>query len=123
MNGRSSLNPNYADAQASYSTFLSLLGRRDQAISEAKRAKQLDPISIRINIGVFITLFMTRQYDQALDILRQMHELDSNHPLTHVYSGYTYAAMGRYPEAIAAYKEGMGPGNIDASLRLYLRYA
>ncbi len=117
------LNPNYADAHASYSTFLSLLGRREQAIGEAKRAKELDPISIRINIGVFITLFMTRQYDQALDILRQMHELDPNHPLTHIYSGYTYAAMGRYPEAIAAYKEGMRLGNIDESLRLYLGYA
>jgi len=31
--------------------------------------------------------------------------------------------MGRYPEAIAAYKEGMRPGNIDESLRLYLGYA
>jgi tetratricopeptide (TPR) repeat protein len=80
------LNPNYADAHASYATFLSLLGRREQAIAEVKRAKELDPISIRINIGVFITLFMARQYDQALDILRQMHELDSNHPLTHIYA-------------------------------------
>ena len=117
------LNPNYADAHASYSTFLSLFGRREQAIAEAKRAKELDPISIRINIGVFITLFMARQYDQALDIIRQMRELDANHPLTHVYSGYTYAALGRYAEAIAAYKEGIRPGIVDTSLRLYLGYA
>jgi len=31
--------------------------------------------------------------------------------------------MGRYPEAIAAYKEGMRLGDTDASLRIYLGYA
>nr|ART37369.1 E55 [uncultured bacterium] len=117
------LNPNYADAHASYGTFLSLFGRCEQAIAEAKRAKELDPISIGINIGVFGALFNCRQYDQALEILKQMHELEPNHPLTHIYTGYTYASMGRYPEAIAAYKAGVGPGDPEVSEAIYLGYA
>lgn len=119
------LNPNYALGHASYAVFLAVVSRRGQAASAAQRAKELDPVSIRINIWVFNALFLSRRYDDALNILREMIELDPNHPLTQYYFGGTYMAMGRYQEAINACEEsiklgGTGPGG---KVNLGLAYA
>lgn len=117
------VNPNYAQAHATYSVFLSVTGRPEEAIAEARRAKELDPLSIRIDIWVFNTLFFARRYDEARDVLKQMRELDANHPLILYYFAATSAAMGQYPEAIAAYKEGMRLGDDGTSARIYLGHA
>jgi DNA-binding winged helix-turn-helix (wHTH) protein/TolB-like protein/Tfp pilus assembly protein PilF len=116
------LSPNYAEAHAYYSGFLSLLRRHEEAFAEARRAKELDPFSLRIDIWVFNSFYQGRQFDRALDILRQMRELEPNHPLTAAYAGYAYEAMGRYTEAVAAYEEGIrlsGP-EASASDRIFL---
>jgi tetratricopeptide (TPR) repeat protein len=96
------------------------MGRHEQAIASARRAKELDPLSIRVDIAAFNTLYFARRYEQALGILRQMRELDPEHPLTRTYFGYVYAAMGNFPEAIAAYKEATKLGDNTTSGRIYL---
>ena len=117
------VNPNYAQGYASYSVFLSMMGRHEEAIAEARRAKELDPLSIRIDIWVFNTLFFARRYDEAREVLKQMRELDAHHPLILYYVAQTSIATGQYTEAIAAYKEGIKLGDDTASTRIYLGHA
>jgi predicted Zn-dependent protease len=96
------------------------MGRHEQAAGEAKRAKELDPVSIRTNIWVYNTYLIGRRYDQALEILNQMNELDPNHPLRQIYVGGLATAMGRYAEAIEAFKNVNKLGDNSPSIRIYL---
>ena len=65
------------------------------------------------------TYLFSRRYDQEFDVLKQLRELEPNHPLTQYYLGLTYAAMGRYPEAIIALKESNRQG-VGSSAQTYL---
>jgi tetratricopeptide (TPR) repeat protein len=46
------LNPNYATAHDWYSGLLLVLGQKDEALLESKRAIELDPLSLSINSGL-----------------------------------------------------------------------
>src|SRR5207244_439535 len=66
------LNPNYADVHHSYSRFLASLGRVAEARAELKRAQELDPLSllVQVNAGERIEFlsaleFSTRFRDAA----------------------------------------------------------
>jgi tetratricopeptide (TPR) repeat protein len=65
------LNPNSASAHFDYSMYLEKIGRNDQAIAEAKRMLEIDPLSPFAVIAVGIRCFTARQYDQAIELLRE----------------------------------------------------
>jgi len=54
--------------------------------------------------------------------LKQALELDQNHPNTHLWLGYTYAAKGMYEEAIAEYQQviKLGISADNPSVQIYL---
>jgi TolB-like protein/Tfp pilus assembly protein PilF/tRNA A-37 threonylcarbamoyl transferase component Bud32 len=95
------LNPNYATAHHWYAGQLSAVGRHVEAIKEIKKARQLDPLSPRINAVVGLTLYWARQYDLAIEELNKALELNPNDPLTHGVLGAIYLQKGRNQEAIA----------------------
>jgi serine/threonine-protein kinase len=43
------LDPRNADAHSYYATLLSITGRHAEALAEAKLARELDPLNLRIN--------------------------------------------------------------------------
>ncbi len=96
------LNPGYANAHHLYALFLSGFGRPVEAIAEIKKARELDPLSIRINANVGLVFYMGREYDQALEELRKALELDPNDVASHVYLGLVYSHKGMHEEAITA---------------------
>src|SRR6266540_3742401 len=58
------LNPNAAIPHQYYAFCLATLGRFDEAVSESKRALELDPLSLFINRSAGTVLYCARQYDQ-----------------------------------------------------------
>src|SRR5215470_14304247 len=60
------LNPNYATAHQLRAEFLSVQGRHEEAIAEAKRALELDPLSIIINRILGDVYLQARRYDEAI---------------------------------------------------------
>src|SRR5262249_11183410 len=50
------LNPNLADAHWNYARDLTATGRLDEAVVEARRAVQLDPVSVFANYGLGLAL-------------------------------------------------------------------
>src|SRR5262249_15636466 len=59
------LSPSSARAHGGYSDFLSNMRRHDQAISEAKRAVEVDPLFLNWSANLAYVLYFARQCDQA----------------------------------------------------------
>jgi len=70
------LNPSFADARVSFSALLTGLGRFDEAVAEAKRAQELDPLSVVAGQTLGYRLYYAKQYDRALLQFRRTLELD-----------------------------------------------
>ncbi|MFQ5926898.1 MAG: tetratricopeptide repeat protein, partial [Terriglobia bacterium] len=101
------LNPNYAKAHEWYGQYLTAMGRHEEAIAEAKRAQELDPLSLIINTSVGWTFYFARQYDQAIEQYRKTLEMDPNFVETRFGLRYAYLRKGMYDEAIAEWQREM----------------
>ena len=101
------LNPTYAIAHQQYGLALVCMGRCEAAIAEAKRALELDPLSLPINAGLGATFYFARQYDQAIEQLRKALELDANFILTNSWLGLSYVQKSMHKEAIAEFEEAL----------------
>ena len=99
------LNPSYPTAHHWYSILLGDLKRFDEALAESRRAEELDPLSLMINLNVGMTLFYIRQYDQAINQCKRTIELDPNFPWSYYIIGWTYEAQGKFEEAIKQYQK------------------
>ena len=99
------LNANDAIAHQFYSIYLRVLKRFDEAMAEAKKAQELDPLSLSINTSVGSLFYFARQYDQAIEQLSKTLELDPNFVMAHFYLGWAFEQKGMYEEAIAAFQK------------------
>ncbi len=93
------INPNYATARQWYSTFLELTGRPEEAVAEAVRAQELDPLSLIINDSLGARLLNARKYDRALEQLRKTLDIDQNFAQAHHTLGDTCLQLGMFEEA------------------------
>lgn len=94
------LNPNYGTAHQWYAFDLAALGRMDEAVSEVKRARQVDPLSLIINTDVAEILYYAHRYDDALKQGRATVEMDPNFPFAHNMLARIYAQKQMFSEAI-----------------------
>jgi serine/threonine protein kinase/Tfp pilus assembly protein PilF len=95
------LNPNSANAHLWYGDFLSNTGRLDDGMRETKRAKDLDPPSLIINTKLGWQFYLSSQYDQAVEQLRKVLEIDQKFaPARRILEG-VYSQMGKQKEAVA----------------------
>jgi TolB-like protein/DNA-binding winged helix-turn-helix (wHTH) protein/Tfp pilus assembly protein PilF len=94
------LNPNYSTAHEWYAIFLQSRGQFDEALSEIDRALERDPLSLTIRADRGWILYTARRYDEAINELRQIQEMDSTFPVSY-FLVLAYAKKGMYEEAIA----------------------
>jgi serine/threonine protein kinase/tetratricopeptide (TPR) repeat protein len=106
------LNPDNADARGYYSWFLPIMGRGDEAVAEAKRGLQTDPLSTGLNGNLGSVFVFTHQWDKAIEQLRTSIDLDPNYWFDHYFLGRAYEQKRRFPEAIAAFKQGISLGGV-----------
>jgi tetratricopeptide (TPR) repeat protein len=100
------LNPNYVGAHLVYSQYLAAVGQPDEAVTEIRRAQELDPLSPFINSNVIWILYLARQYDQAIEQGRKAIEMDPTYFIPYVNLGAAYEQKGMYEEAIAEFQKG-----------------
>jgi len=101
------LNPNNSEALGYYSWFLAPMGRKDEALAQAKRSQQADPLSTMANLFVGSVLVFNRQWDPAIGQLRSAIELDPTFWFDHCFLGRAYEPKGRLPEAIAEFQRAL----------------
>ncbi|HEY0347590.1 MAG TPA: TIR domain-containing protein [Pyrinomonadaceae bacterium] len=95
------LNSNDADTHWFYAHLLSNTGRHAEALSEIRRAKEIDPLSLRINANEGQFLLHAGRTDEALASLQKTFELDSNFWLAHLFASSAYIEKGMFDEGIA----------------------
>ena len=94
------LNPQYATAHEWYAIYLWAMGRFDEAIAEAERARELDPLSLIINTVVGIAYYIARRYDESIANHKKALEMDPNFLLANTYITMPYVDVGKYDDAV-----------------------
>jgi eukaryotic-like serine/threonine-protein kinase len=105
-------NPDYAMAHYWYSQLLIITGRFQEAVSESKRARDLDPSSSIVNVNVGRSLFFARDYTGAIEHLATMLNNNSHDTRARYVLGYVYQQAGMYEEALKIFKEGYSTDKI-----------
>jgi serine/threonine-protein kinase len=103
------INPGDAQAHNWYSGLLSAAGRHEQAIAEARKAAELDPLSIAIQLNVGVRLYYARRTGEAVESLRRTQDLDPEFSATHYWLGLALQQRGQFQDAIAEYRLVVGP--------------
>src|SRR5207245_1811553 len=98
------LKPNYATAHHWLALGFMTLAQFDPGISEAKRAIELDPLSLIINADCGWVYFNARRYDDAEAQARRTLEMDSRFFLAHYYLGAVLQFKGQIAQAIPEYQ-------------------
>ena len=124
------LDPDDATAHQWHAEMLSYLGGRGaEAVAEANRAHELDPLSPIIRFALSEIYFRNRQYDKALEVSAALRSENPDFPVGVYGNSWAYWAMKKYPESIQAlqqYAKMIGSDNmrefsdaLDAGLRIW----
>jgi tetratricopeptide (TPR) repeat protein len=94
------------------------IGQSDRAIIEAKRAIELDPLSLICNSDLGWIYFNARRYDEAEAQARKTLDMDSRFTVAHYYLGETFQVKGKLTAAIAEYQKAFELNNDPFSLAM-----
>ena len=98
------LDPSYVTARSWYSGYLGLIGRTNEGIVEAERARALDPLSLIGTYQVGLLHYLARHYDEAEEFALKTLEIDANFPSGRRLLGQVFAARGRHAEALVEFQ-------------------
>jgi len=102
------LNPNYATAHHWFgNSLLAAIGDFDRSIAEMKRAVELDPLSIAINVDLGVSYYYAGRYQDGIVQIRKALDLDANSYYVHSNLGEVLELSGDLPGAIAEYEKSV----------------
>jgi serine/threonine protein kinase/tetratricopeptide (TPR) repeat protein len=99
--GALDLNPNYPTGRQWYSNFLQRMGRLDESLVEIKRALELDPLSLIINVSLASVYSDRKEVDRAIEQSRKTLELDPGFAQGQWMLGICLQQKGMLEEAVA----------------------
>jgi TolB-like protein/Flp pilus assembly protein TadD len=94
------LEPNLAIAHAYRAQGLQALGRREDALAEARRALELDPFSVGTCQILGTVYLYDRRYDEAIEQYERALEIDPTSPFPLGNLGLAYVQKGLYEKGI-----------------------
>jgi tetratricopeptide (TPR) repeat protein len=101
------LNDRYAPAHLFHAWYFLATDSVNAAISEGRRAVDLDPFSALNNTRLVGFLFFGRRYTEALDQGRKTFERDSSFVALRQELARVYVQLGRCPEALAVLEHSL----------------
>jgi serine/threonine protein kinase/Tfp pilus assembly protein PilF len=96
--------PNYVHAHEWRAAFFVGSGNFEAGVREIKFAEQLDPLSLRTKTLTAWTLYQARRFEEALEVARQIIELDKNYPQGYAQIGNNLLALKRAREAVSNFQ-------------------
>jgi serine/threonine protein kinase/tetratricopeptide (TPR) repeat protein len=117
------LDPNHAEAHGLYSIYLRTMHRFDEALREAERADQLDPLSTNQKFLIALLHYYARHYDAAAEQYRQLTRTDPDLPGPHLGLYNIYSRTGKESDAIRELQQGLAlQGANDLAAALLSKY-
>lgn len=119
------VNPNNAPSRHWHAFSLAATGRSEEAISEERRALELDPLSLITNRVLGLELYLGRHYDQAIEQEQRTLALEPSYAFAHANLGMALVQKQMYKEGIAECEKelAISPTNPFASADLGHAYA
>lgn len=98
------LNPDLALAHQRFGTYLTFMGRFEEATRHYETALELDPFSLQTNMNLATTYFLRGENERAIGHLTKASELEPNYMPIHFVMGCAYIQQNRLTEAIAEFE-------------------
>lgn len=95
------LHPGYSFTHAHLADYLSIRGRHTEAITQFRRALELDPISPEYNNWFALMLYRARRYDESIAHCQKVLEVDPHHVNALWFLALSLQQKGALAEAIA----------------------
>src|ERR1035438_8161246 len=116
------LSPNYGAAHHRYATYLAEMGRTHEAVAEARRGTEVEPLSGELRANVVWKLYLAHEYAEA--------ELESR-KMTQWYPSFTggyilasvYLQTARWREAVAELRKSVAESHGSVIELMYLGHA
>lgn len=82
-------------------------GRTSEAISAAKRAVEIDPLSLPAGVNLGWQYHWARQYDSAVEHLRKVLEINPNFEQAHWALGLAYVGQRKMEDAVGEFQKAI----------------
>lgn len=99
------LTPGYAEAHHWYAIYLANIGRHDDADRHARRAVELDPLSLLMNMTPALNFYLAREHDKALEQLQKVLEMEPNFVAARSVMGNVLVQKGLFEAAIGEFQK------------------
>jgi TolB-like protein/Tfp pilus assembly protein PilF len=117
------LNPSYESAHRSYAVMLTSLSRHAQAIREADRACELDPLCLAVNTSAAWVRYAAGDYAAAIDRCRHTLEMDDRYAAARRMMGASFLQLGLDKEALKTLEDAIAIDDSDAVTMAWLTHA
>lgn len=107
LNQAIELCPNYADAYDGYAAYLSATGKLNEAIAEAEKAVDLDPLSWYLNANLGMYLLTANRLEDSKERFRKVLDIGTVHPHMHRMMGQVYLLDSKYDVGLAEMKKAL----------------
>jgi len=114
------LNPNLAELHSNYAQFSALLGNSDVAIAEARRAREMEPLSAMAGADLGWYLYWARRYDEALAVSREVLQSEPKFHSAQSCIVRALVAQKKFGEARAEIKRQLREAGANAVDMKYL---
>ncbi len=117
------LDPNNAVAHFFKSERLEAMGRYDDALTERKRALEIEPLSPLFNCYFGATYYYKGDLVRSVELLQQAVDLEPGYSITYHFLGMAYERRKMYAEAISTYQRGISRAEPNPKLIASLAHA
>ena len=98
------LNPSQENAHRRYGMLLAVLSRTVEAVREAERACELDPLCLVVGTTAAWVRYVAGDYEAAIERCRRVLDLDPRHLSAQRLMGAAYLQAGRTRDALDAFE-------------------
>ena len=101
------LDPSYAEGHRAYAIYLSTVRRGEEAVAAARRARELSPLAMGINVELGTALVRVGRYDEAIEQLQKTLELDPKFARAYAALAAAYDGKGDRPRAVTVLEKAV----------------
>lgn len=94
------LQPDYAYGETWYATFLSAMGRHEEAMQRILHAYALEPLSLSIRLCIGRTHIFAHRYQEGLHVVEEILRDEPGHLLSTIWAVRVLSTLGRFGEAL-----------------------